>query len=53
MAKPQKRDLRFSNRVRRQIDALTCAYGTEWEADMVRIDLSSPRMRPRNIVFED
>ena len=35
----------FSNRVRRQVDALTCAYGTEWEADLVRIDLPSPRPR--------
>ena len=53
LAREIKRNFPFSNRVRRQIDALTCAYGTEWEADLARIDLSSRRHRPRNIVFED
>ena len=39
LAREIKRNFPFSNRVRRQIDALTCAYGTEWEADLARIDL--------------
>ena len=34
LAREIKRNFPFSNRVRRQIDALTCAYGTEWEADL-------------------
>ena len=47
-----KRNLPFSNRVRRQVLALTAGIDTEWEADLLRVDLP-PRRRTRPIVFED
>ena len=45
-----KRGSPFPPRVKRQLDALTCHVGTEWEADLSRIPPPPRSARPRPII---
>ena len=47
-----KRGNPFAPKVARQIAALTSHIGTEWEADLLRVDLP-PRRRTHPGVFEE
>jgi hypothetical protein len=51
LADEVRRGKPVSPRVKRQIDAVTCAYGTPWEADLP--DPPSPPARGPRPIFDD